>query len=386
MHSSICGDAMFLKEKVSKVFPWLLKGKADEMGEFGPAKKEDYAALHQALKKIGEAKLLKGKSDRDRLYHYLSEIDCPKRMRRVFMRVHADPRGKHRSILKSAECKVALEFFKKQGLLAYDEPVFALAGHPDMLFHALEKRAGKSNLSASHHEIREVYEMYTIDVAHVLANMGRYYLLRGCMEVVTDPKTGVTHVNVSQPGGAAPGSPFAESYSGHLFLQDDTAYVMSFKDIDKNRDLIGKASSNIRRNMAAMVLSGLSRNANGLYDKFVGGQVGRGLTGATGVLYSPCVFYRVSDEHVRDMDRELAGENDNQTGQKMARLATGEVSHAIKWEVLKRHTSNFGIVPIHDGVDPGFVSVMSDLNIPVPMADEPRRDHATRAILLDRDD
>ncbi len=395
---------------------WDRDGAAAHFRQLDKPSIEDYQQLQQALIKVAHLDSLPKWAPRKKLGFYLDRAGCPRQMSNTLLNVYSDRSGRGVRRIKAIECKIALDFFKKQGILAYGQPILAFAGHEDMLFHAVAAQTGGVDTHISLKEDEwEVYEMYTMDVAQVLSEQGRYYLLCGYMGVKREPLTGVVQSVLRQPSGAPPGAQRSEYYEGHFVLQDDTAYVSVFRSPDaippvepeKVQPLFGmtddddddeptfggrakrlfsrsksdakdKDASNskfppgMRRNMASLILSGYSRNRNGLYDKFLGGQIGRGLTGAAGIFSSPCVLYRVTDERARDIDEALKEERDPLTGRDTVGLtkSAGPVSSQVKLAIMERFVGRHGMVDILDGVHRPYATVMSDLGIPIPLPEE----------------
>lgn len=346
-----------------------------------------YDRLHRALVKVSELETIplaprggSGSKKRERVRIFLTKSGFHKPLVRKLLGIYADDSEKRRRMksIKAVEARVALAYLDKSGFGRYDTPMLAFAGQDDMLFHAFAEYSGAPNTGAiSKLEFHEVYEMYSVDVGPVLAEQGRYNIFCGYLEIESKAANDVVRARFFQPSGAAPGGAGLEEYSGYFFLQDDTGYVVSFKASEDEGfegsldDLLGKGEGakgtpkGQRKNLAVMVLNGLSRGADGLYDKFVGGQLGRGLTGATGILASPCVLYRVTDQRIKQIEdvkiarAEYDGDNYRRHFSTYRDIAAKDKADFYRKEVI-------GSQDIISGIDLNYVSVMSDLNIPVP--------------------
>jgi hypothetical protein len=346
-----------------------------------------YDRLRDALVKVSELEAIplssngsKSSKKRERVRIFLTKSGFNKSLVRRLAGIYADESDKRRRMrtIKAVEARVALGFLDKSGFGRYDTPALAFAGEKDMLFHAFADQSGAPNQGAiAADEFHEVYEMYSVDIGPVLSEQGRYNLFCGYVELESKAADNVVKARFMQPSGAAPGGIGLEEYTGYFFLQDDTGYIMSFKAgedeglDDELKDLLGPGAGlkatpkGQRKNLAVLVLNGLSRSADGLYDKFVGGQIGRGLTGATGVLASPCVLYRVTDGRIKQIEdvKVARAEYDGEIYRR--RFPTNqEISARDKAAFYK--TEVIGSQDIISGVDLDYVSVMSDLNIPVP--------------------
>jgi len=306
---------------------------------------------------------------------------------------HDVKRSPSARLIKKYESDMVLRYLDEWGLTKHEQPVFAMADHDDMLFHAFAKRSGFPNsdvLQAS--AIDETYEVYTVDIGPVLADQGRYELYRGCLRVQKEAGDSITKVSFHQPSGGAPGDPLNEHYFGNLFLQDDTATVMAFKSDDEyggaksDEDGTSAQVKRMRHNLAVMVLNGLSRREDGLYDKFVGGQLGRALTGTSGVFASPCVLYRVTRERLvfikRFMQKKHSQQNDG-VESSVFHADLEDVFNPIsdpeqpvdpewKYEFMKAFMDTENII---SGVEQVYANVMSDLNIPIQRQDMPEDRH-----------
>ncbi len=183
-----------------------------------------------------------------------------------------------KSKLMDVECRKVLKHFKKSGLIQYGQPVFEYAEHKDMLARALSARVGKPNEAISGTDQKVVYEFFSLNIHKVATEQGRYDLMKGCAEISTDSKLGLARIKLFQRWGESPRSlgrhkadpdrflPTDEEYEGDVFMQDDVVYALAFKvdrahghRVDNHGDHDhGHAS---RRNMIAMVLSGMSAMA-----------------------------------------------------------------------------------------------------------------------------
>lgn len=349
-----------------------------------------YQRLQSALAKIADMESLpplgKRGNKKARLRNFLLSSKINAGLASRLLRIHEDrsDKGRRMKSIRAVEAKVMLGFLHESGLLHYDTPAVAFSGEEDMLFHAFAKQSGAPNQGSIAAEgFHELYEMYSVDVGPVLAEQGRYNIFCGYLEVESAPHDPVVKARFLQPSGAAPGGVGREEYAGYFFLQDDTVYVMGFKseaDEDRGDDMVGLLGAEKpkatprgqRRNLAMMILNGLSRSADGLYDKMVGGQVGRGLTGATGVLSSPCVLYRVTDERIQQLENLMVAtseyEADNGRYSETYRRRFNDYHNISAREKAKFYRSEvIGAKSIISGIDLIDVGVMSDLNIPVPL-------------------
>ena len=396
------------------MFSFLNRGKGLEALE--PLKDPDvYHRLREALSAVSDVETLppfteKGRKvsraiRKKRLKNFLEASKIKSGLANRLVSIWDEKPGKYRKMksIKAVEAKMILKFLEDAGFPKYSVPTIAFAGERDMLFHAFAHQSGSPNEgSIRKGDFHEIYEMYSVDVAPVLAEQGRYNIYCGYLELRSFPNDNVVHARFMQPSGAAPDGTGFEEYSGYFYLQDDTIYVMGFKaEVDDERyvSMEGLAEEPAlnqkttprgqRRNMAMMVMNGFSRSADGLYDKMVGGQVGRGLTGSTGILSSPCVLYRVTEERLRDLDRRFAEASsyasqdyedydeyqDSHYGGRRTSLSSRRNEPFFKHDTVIHPDEKslffrekfVGAKSIITGVELRDLGVMADLNIPVPM-------------------
>jgi hypothetical protein len=367
-----------------------------------PPTEQEYEKLRTALKNIANLQAIPVKSSfskhqqgRERIRLFMGQAGFPRPLTGRLLRVYEDHREKRRTLLKNYESKMLLDFFERTGLTMYEAPILAFAGQEDMLFHAFAAKSGNPNSDVIlKQDIDETYEVYTVDIGPVLADQGRYNLFRGCLRIKKKAGERITHTSFYQPSVGAPGDRQKEKYSGYLFLQDDTAYVMSFKDQNKDERAEGLIDikqetgrqAGMRHNLAMMVLNGLSRGPDGLYEKFVGGQLGRALTGTSGIFASPCVLYRVTGDRLRyiedlhehkylDSLETSRGDNYSPANRKYERVFQDgyEAVNAVKKFEFMR--ASIGMEDIIFGIERDYASVMSDLNIPIPRQDGSEERH-----------
>ena len=288
-----------------------------------------------------------------------------------------------KSTLTAVECKKVLEYMKKVGLLIDMEkhekrlighPIFEYAHRPEVFARAFAVQAGRPLDAIGKEKHQVVYEFFSLDVGQVLSEQGRYYLMKGCAEITTDPKLGYVKVRLFQRWGPSPkqrgasaaegeGGPIVamdEEYEGHIFMQDDIVYALTFKS-NKNphgQEIVNEAK--LRRNMVSLVLSGYSRDGDGFHRKLTGGQLGQGIGGTVGVLAAPCVFYRVSEDRLN----EIKGDLQHNDPKHWTRLNEGKSKESLNYEILKWDSA---FIDLMNGVEQRFAPVMSDLDVPMPI-------------------
>lgn len=287
-----------------------------------------------------------------------------------------------KSRIMEVECKKVLKHLKGTGIITYGYPAFQYASHDHMLARAFSARMGKPNEAIVAADQKVVYEFFSLNVHQVATEQGRYELMKGCAEITTDSKLGVAKIKLFQRWGESlkqrghsPDSflPTDEEYEGNVFMQDDVVYCLAFKndrgaagsrhadhDHQGDNDDHGHAS---RRNMIAMVLSGLSRDGDGFHKKLTGGQLGQGIAGTVGILSAPCVFYRVGDRGDSRLP-ELIDEMKKGDAKYWTRISEGKSKESLNYEVLKWDS---GFVDLLDGIDRRYKGVMSDLDVPMPL-------------------
>lgn len=414
-------------------FPWFLSGRFDGIEGLQPPKKEDFQRLVDALDYIATSDMIPAKKPADRLQAFLAQIDVPKGQRPKLMSIWHRGKNASAKMITETECKGFLKLMDSTGLLDYGQPLPYFAKDAYMFPLAFANRVGAPNAGLAKGGVHEVYEMYSLDVGQVLSEMGRYYLTKAAVEIKSDEKSGVVHVRMHQRSGAAPGDMVDETYYGNAFIQDDTAYIVMFKDSglepffsgtlgasaadasasdtpakgtaakaggkelasakgkgNKSRQVAKKTkrvplaplrgkkrelpdrtlkSSGGRKNMAVMVLSGLARGEDGLHEKFTGGQIGRALMGSVNVLNAPCVLYRVSNNRVLDIARKLNAQRQGNVSDTIKRVLRANGGD-LSAPVKAEIMKEFaGQEEILYGIDPEFASVMSDLGVPVPRPD-----------------
>lgn len=383
------------------LFSYFRRGKGLE--ELEPLKDVDtYGRLRRALGSVSDMETLppfgakiSRASQKKRLKKFLLASGFKPGLSSRLLGVWGDNSGRNKRMrsIKAAEARVALNFLESAGFSKYKSPTIAFADQPEILFHSFAKQSGSPNEGTVRKRFfREIYEMYSVDVGPVLAEQGRYNIYCGYVVMWSYEGDNVVHARFMQPNGATPDGSGFEEYSGFVFMEDDSVYVMGFKAEPDDEIDIGmedmtaepavqenKTPKGQRRNLAMMVLNGFSRSADGLYDKMVGGQVGRGLTGATGVLSSPCVLYRVTDDRVRQLDEKVMSQAqdlyDDSYDEYRTRSSTrqpqptfpghGEIPWGQKARFFKEKI--IGAKSIITGIELRDLGVMSDLNIPVPM-------------------
>jgi hypothetical protein len=286
-----------------------------------------------------------------------------------------------KSKLTAVECKKVLEYMKKVGLLIDMEkhekrlighPIFEYAHRPEVFAKAFAIQAGNPTDSIAKEKHQVVYEFFSLDVGQVLSEQGRYYLMKGCAEITTDPKMGFVKVRLFQRWGPSPkqrgmemaeGGPFGamdEEYEGHLFMQDDVLYALTFKSNRNPHGLEVKNDAKHRRNLVSLVLSGFSRDADGFHRKLTGGQLGQGIGGTVGVLAAPCVFYRVGEDRLAEIKADLQHSDPKH----WTRLSEGKSKDNLNYEILKWDSA---FIDLMNGVEQRFAPVMSDLDVPMPI-------------------
>jgi hypothetical protein len=199
--------------------------------------------------------------------------------------------------------------------------------------------------------------------------------MKGCAEITTDSKLGIANIKLFQRWGESlkqrghsPDSflPTDEEYEGNVFMQDDVVYCLAFK-VDRSHGHRvadhGDHGHASRRNMIALVLSGLSRDGDGFHKKLTGGQLGQGIAGTVGILSAPCVFYRVGDRGDSRLP-ELIDEMKQGDAKYWTRISEGKSKESLNYEVLKWDS---GFVDLLDGIDRRYKGVMSDLDVPMPL-------------------
>ncbi|MEM1138442.1 MAG: hypothetical protein AAGH45_01060 [Pseudomonadota bacterium] len=407
-------------------FPRMLPRKYDGIEGLNPPSVDDFKKLKSVLERLADDQSFPAKKPADRMKMVLDHLDLPAMQKSKLFRIWQSRGTSARRIITQTECKSFLKSIKDTGLMEFGQPLGYFAMDPHMFPLAFARRMGRPNgdLAAGTHE---VYEMYSLDTSAVLSEMGRYYLTKGALEVKADDN-GIVHVRMFQRSGAAPGDTVDEVYFGNMFVQDDTGYTVMFRDKameavfesavvggqseagetdrtngkssgkslttksrgnkpnairlfggSKNEDKKQKPETSdtpdtvkfteSRKNMAVMVLNGISRGEDGLYDKFTGGQLGRGLNGSTSVLSAPCVLYRVSNRRVIDVARKINAQhqgNVNSVVRSVLKTNGADITPAVKAQVMREFA---GQEEIMYGIDPQFASVMSDLGVPIPRPD-----------------
>lgn len=271
-----------------------------------------------------------------------------------------------KSQITHVECEKVLKYLKKTGVIEYGSPIFEYAGHRDMLARAFAARMGKPNDGIVRADSRVVYEFYSLDVQQVLTEQGRYYLMKGCAEIETDSKLGIANIRVFQRWGIRGGGEnrplhvMDEEYEGNLFLQDDTVYAFAFKAERGPNGKVLESKSDQRKNMVSLVLQGFSRDADGFHKKLTGGQIGQGIGGTVGVLSAPCVFYRVSEGRLTEIQDQIREEDPK--AWKM--MSEGRNKEALAYETLKWESE---FIDLLNGVEHRYAPVMADLDVPMPL-------------------
>lgn len=403
----------------------LVRPNRDGIPALGAPSLNEYQRLQKALTHIAEMQSIPvgagnrfPKSHPSRIRYFFKAAGFPPSIINKMVRLHGHGsknwRGKdwHNAkrapsarLIKKYESDMVLKYLDDWGLTRHEQPLFAMAGAEEMFFHAFAQKSGMPNsdvLKAS--AIDETYEVYTVDVGSVLADQGRYDLYRGCLRIRKAAGDALTNITFVQPSGGPPGKPPNEEYKGYFFLQDDTATILSFESdgemVDRRDDEDGKTAADpqtseidirrkmMRHNLAVMVLSGSGRRGDGLYDKFVGGQLGRALTGSPGVFSSPCVLYRVTRQRIKDIESEIirnhqsargAYENDVRVeeireffDQIVDDTKTPAIDPEVKYKLMEGRCCSIGI---SQGVEPEYANVMSDLKIPIQRQDGPEERH-----------